>query len=406
MENARAPLELKSGHLLFQRDETILVAPFDTERLTVTGPAVPLVAEVRRDSPLSPFLLAQLAVSSNGTLAYVPAVNTASVLGVVSRRGVFDWLGPPDNNFALPRVSPDGHAVAFVVARGAASEVHIFDLVRGSTTKLKTDGTDSHPAWHTDSRSLALSSRAKAATGIFLKTLDGRERPLVPTPAGVTTVGNASWSPDGTRLAYTAQTGMQHDIWVLTTGDAPATQPFLTSSASEFTPRFSPDGQWLAYTSDESGRLEVYVQKYPQGERLAVSTEGGNGPVWSRDGKELFFQGSSEGTLKLMAVSVTPDGASLRLAKPVPLFDMRVRWSDGRDRAVCVEREPRRRVRHPAGRTLRHDQGRGSNRHARSRPDPALVRRAEAPRANEVTRYVSARSATTGSTREARRAGR
>jgi hypothetical protein len=101
------------------------------------------------------------------------------------------------------------------------------------------------------------------------------------------------------------------------------TQPFLKSAASEYSPTFSPDGRWLAYASDESGRVEVYVQQYPQGERLAVSTGGGNDPVWRRDGKELFFHGSDAGALKMMAVSVTPDGASLRLGKPTPLFDLR-----------------------------------------------------------------------------------
>src|SRR5438046_2897292 len=85
----------------------------------------------------------------------------------------------------------------------------------------------------------------------------------------------ARWrSPDGTRLAYTVQAGGLHDIWVLTMGEKPTTQPFLNSAASEYSPTFSPDGRWLAYTSNESGRAEVYVQKYPQGERFAVSTSG------------------------------------------------------------------------------------------------------------------------------------
>src|SRR5205085_673890 len=101
------------------------------------------------------------------------------------------------------------------------------------------------------------------------------------------------------------------------------------SPASEYSPKFSPDGRWLAYESDTSGRNEVYVQPYPKVERLPVSTSGGNGPVWRRDGKELYFMGTDAGVPKMMAVSVTPEGASLRLGKPAPLFDLRVPGSAG-----------------------------------------------------------------------------
>jgi Tol biopolymer transport system component len=200
--------------------------------------------------------------------------------------------------------------------------VQIYDLQRGNTTKLTQDSSNQGIAWHPDGRSLAI-SRRKDASGIFLRNPDGSERLLVPTPTGAF-VRNFSWAPDGKQLAYTVQTGSLHDIWVLTMGEKPTMQPFLNSTASEYSPGFSPDGRWLAYVSDESGRPEVYLHGYPEGERLAVSTGGGNGPVWRRDGKELYFQGALDGVPKMMAVAVTPDGASLRLAKPVPLFDLRV----------------------------------------------------------------------------------
>lgn len=176
---------------------------------------------------------------------------------------------------------------------------------------------------------MAIASRKKDATGLFLKTLDGRERLLVATPPGVNVIRNAAWSPNGTELAYTVQTGAQHDIWVLTMGETPTTRPFLTGAAAEYSPVFSPDGRWLAYESDESGRPEVYVQAYPQGQRLAVSTGGGSGPVWRRDGKELYFESRGTGLSKMMAVSVTPDGASLRLGSPTPLFDLRAPGATG-----------------------------------------------------------------------------
>ena len=277
LENARAPAVLGNGHLLFQRDEAILIAPFDPERLTVTGPAVPLIDDVRRDSQNSSFPVAQLAASVNGALAYLPAVDTTGALGLVSRDGKFEPLGQPPGYVSLPRVSADGHSVAFVSAQAQASAVHIYDRRRGSTTKLTDDGRDEGIAWHPDGRSLAVNSTRNGTRGIFLDHLDGREQLLVATPANVTVTRNAGWSPDGRLLAYTVQTGLLHDIWVLTMGEKPTSEPFLKGVASEHSPTFSPDGRWLAYVSDESGRAEVYVRPYPQGERLAVSTGGGTG---------------------------------------------------------------------------------------------------------------------------------
>ncbi len=324
VENAYAPAVLDSGHLLFQRGEAILIAPFDLERLSLTGPAVPLVDAVRRDSAASSNPLAELAIARSGTLAYVPDADTAASLVLVGRDGTSQPLGLPRQNFRLARVSPDGGSVAFLQIRGQLANVVAYDLVRGSTTGLTRDDFDGGLAWHPDGRSLAIASRKKGGNGIFLKSLDGRERQLAASPGGATVLFNMAWSPDGTELAYTLQTGGAHDIWVLTMGETPTIRPFLTSPASEHSPAFSPNGRWLAYTSDESGREEVFVQAYPQGERLPVSTSGGNGPVWRRDGKQLYFTGVDGNARKMMTVSATPEGASLRLGKPVGLFDLRV----------------------------------------------------------------------------------
>jgi Tol biopolymer transport system component len=329
VENAYAPVVLSNGHLLFQRDDAILIAPFDATRLAVTGPAIPLIDDVRRDTPLSPYPAAELAVSRTGTLAYVPAAGTASALGLVQRDGTFKRIEMLPNNITLPRVSPDGNALAFIAARGQVRDVYVYDFRRGNTTRLTQDEYAYWSTWY-DNRSLAISSRRKDAAGIFLKNLDdGGERPLVTLPASVTAFRNGSWWHDRTRLAYTVQTGLQHDIWVLTMGEKPTTQPLLTGVASRYSPAFSPDGRWLAYASDEFGRFEVFIRRYPQGDRLPVSSGGGDGPVWRRDGKELFFQGTDAGVPKLMAVSVTPEGASLRLSKPVPILNLRVAGPTG-----------------------------------------------------------------------------
>ena len=112
-------------------------------------------------------------------------------------------------------------------------------------------------------------------------------------------------------------------------GDKPSAQPLLNGPATEHGPKFSPDSRWMAYVSDESGRREVYIRGYPQGDRLAVSTGGGDGPVWAPDGREIFFTGTYDGTPRLMVVTVMPEANTLRLGAPRPLLDMRVAGSTG-----------------------------------------------------------------------------
>jgi Tol biopolymer transport system component len=332
VENARTLAYLKSGHLLFQRDDAILLAPFDVNRLALTGPAVPLVDEPRRDgTPLAPGTVAQMAVSLNGTLAYVGvAAQDGGIVGVVRRDGTFTPLPIPGSRFTRPQVSKDGRSVAVEVDRAGAAEteVHIHDVIRGTTTRLTQEGSDRAPSWHPNSRELAVFSERQDARGIFLKSLSGSGRLLVPHAVG-TNQRNMSWSPDARLLAYTVQTGSAHDIWTVTIGETPEAKPLLNGPSSEFSPRFSPNGRWLAYVSDESGRREIYVRRFPDGEPLPVSTEGGEGPVWNPNGTELFFQGTYDDAPRLMSVSVAPDGDSLELGAPKPLLDMRVTASSG-----------------------------------------------------------------------------
>ena len=326
VENASMPHYLGSGHLVFKRDEVILVAPFDPNTLTLAGLPVPLLDEARNDGGAAEGFVSQLVISQSGTLAYVPAVDSTLAMGVVSPNGRFELLGPPPNQFDTPRVSPDGRYVAVEVLRGQQTEVHIHDVARGTTSKLTQEGSDRWAAWHPDGSAVAVWSRRQDERGLYLKNRNGGERLLLSGGSDTaTSLRPGSWSPDGKLLAYTVQDSNRHDIWVLTMGEKPTAQPLLNSAASEHSPKFSPDAAWLAYVSDESGRGEVYVRKYPQGDAVLVSIAGGTGPVWSRDGRTLFFnQANYEGTPRLMAVSVTVTADSLRLGTPVPFLDMRV----------------------------------------------------------------------------------
>ncbi|MCH7857368.1 MAG: PD40 domain-containing protein [Gemmatimonadetes bacterium] len=242
----------------------------------------------------------------------------------MSRDGQFEAFGPQLSGVSFtPRVSPDGRYVAFGIGAQGEREVLVHDVLRGATNRLTQEGTGSSPAWHPNGRELAVRTSTESGEGIVLKDLNGAERSLVPGGDGLIR-RNASWSSDGQFFAYTVQDGSQHDIWVLPTGDDTSPRALLDGAAAEHSPQFSPNGRWLAYVSNESGRREVYVRSYPQGERLPVSTDGGQGPVWSSDGEELFFQGFYEGANSLMVVSVTAEGETLRLGTPTQLFNLRV----------------------------------------------------------------------------------
>jgi len=336
VENAAAPRYLASGHLLFRSGggETVLIAPFDARRLALTGPAVPIIDNVRRDGADGSGFVPQLAVSRNGTLAYLPASEIGTpTLGLWSRDGQFEAFGPELSGqiSPLPRVSQDGRYVAFQMNTGLyESEVRIHDLERGTTNTLTQEGSEWAFAWHPNGRQFSVSSTRDGVEGVFLRDLGGAERLLMTGGGGVVGRRNMSWSPDGEVLAYTVQDANLHDIWVLPMGDDASPRPLLDGPASEHSPVFSPDGRWLAYVSDESGDYQVYVRGYPEGETLTVSTDGGQGPVWSRSGDELFFNGlDAEGARSLMAVSVATEGETLRLGVPTQLLEMPGQGSGG-----------------------------------------------------------------------------
>ena len=328
LENAHSPHYVSTGHLLFQRGDAIFVAPFDAGRLAISGPIQPVAYPIRRDGSVGE--IAQLAMSVNGTLAFLPAIDTRGTIGFVGPTGTFESMGLAEDRFVDVALSPNGQHLAYIVA-GAGFQLFYRDLTRGTTTRLTHDGSDYSPAWHPSNRALAIAANRQKTAGLFYKELSGPERLLVPQD-GVVLKRNASWSPDGKVLAYTVQTGGRHEIWTVTVGDNPHEEPLLTGPSNEHTPRFSPDGHWLAYVSRDSrdsGLMEeVWVTKYPKGDPMPVSTGGGIGPVWSRDGKALYFQ-SFGAESRMMKVPVALKGDSIEIGMPQPLFSLRVPGPDG-----------------------------------------------------------------------------
>jgi eukaryotic-like serine/threonine-protein kinase len=289
--------------------------PFDLQRLAVTGAAVPMVEGVLQFRSSG---AAQYSLSASGSLAYVPGAIQADQRKMVwvTRNGTEQPSTAPAHAYRGPRLSPDGQRIAVAIEEQEA-QVWLYDLSRDTLTRLTFEGNvNVNPVWTRDGKRIAFTSNKEGPQNLFWQLADGSgglER--LTTSEHVNTP--SSWSPDGQLLAFwevNATTGW--DIWMLRPSDRKA-QPFLRTPFNESVPRFSPDGRWLAYISNESGRYEIYVQPYPgPGGKWQISTEGGTEPAWNPNGRELFYRSGD----RMMAVDIaTQPGFSV--GKPRVLFE-------------------------------------------------------------------------------------
>jgi Tol biopolymer transport system component len=230
----------------------------------------------------------------------------------VSRSGAEEPLAAPVREYDWPRISPDGGRVAVEIA----AQTWVYDIDREALTRLTFEGTQNDsPAWTPDGERISFRSNREGAPNIYWQMADGSGR-AERLSTGQQTQVPGGWSSDGQLLTFqeaTAATG--RDIWVLRLSDRSAA-PFLQTRAIEGAPRLSPDGRWLAYVSDESGRPEVYVQPYPgPGGKWQISTDGGTEPVWNPAGPELFYRSGAS----MMVVSVATEGG-FAAGRPAVLF--------------------------------------------------------------------------------------
>src|SRR5579864_6838001 len=300
IQGGTLPRYAPSGHLVYAQGGTLMAVPFNPQRLTATGTAVPVVEGIMQSTLTG---AAQYSISARGSLVYVSGSvqSVQSRLVWVSRSGIEQPLAAPARAYVFPRLSPDGRRVAVgIVEQG--TQVWLYDLSGDTLTRLTFEGNvNTNPSWTPDGKRIAFLSNKEGLGNLFWQLADGSGG-LEQLAKGDYNQYESSWSPDGQILAFVeANPTTGYDIWVLRMSDRKA-QPFLRTRFNEATPRFSPDGRWLAYMSDESGRFEIYVQPYPgPGGKWQISTEGGTEAVWNPNGRELFYRSGN----KMMAVDIT-----------------------------------------------------------------------------------------------------
>jgi serine/threonine protein kinase len=316
-----------SGQVLFLRQRTLMAQPFDARRLGPSGEAVPVAEQVGSYIDYGLF-----SASSNGVLVYRSGAGQNYQLTWLDQQGrVLGTLAEPGpyNSMAL---SPDGRRVA--VSRTnpentANWDVWLLDVGRNTSTRLTYDEVRAvFPVWSADGSSVIFDSIHEGEVNLYLKLASsaGDERLLLKSPAGYKYA--TSWSRDGHFLLYTVEnTETKSDLWVLPLQGDRKPIPLLHTAFNESSGQFSPDGHWIAYTSDESGNDEIYVREFSSGSaqgswgaagKWLISKRGGTGPRWRGDGKELFYVGS-DGKLTSVEISAKP---VFKAGAPRPLFQL------------------------------------------------------------------------------------
>jgi serine/threonine-protein kinase len=322
LEDAADARYVPTGHLVFLRQGTLMAVPFVIDELKLNGQPAPAVASVMQalNTASSGFDTAagQFSISASGAMAYAPGgilPDRESSLVWVDHTGKAEPIASFKAPFFAPRLSPDGQRIAYKTL-GKESQVWIYDLIRSTASRLTSEGFGVFVTWTPDGRRVVFDWMKAVAPNIYWQPADG-STPMERLTQSEYLQFTGSWSPDGETLAFLeSHEGSGLDIVLLHMRDRKVT-PFLNSRFNERYPEFSPDGRWLACVSNESGRGEVYVLPFPgPGGKWQISNEGGTEPLWSRNGKQLFYRRPNQ----VWVVDVKA-GSGFTASKPRLLFE-------------------------------------------------------------------------------------
>ena len=311
-----------SGDLLFVRQGTLLRQTFDAKKTALSGDPSAVAEHIA--VPITNG--ATFSVSETGVLTYRtgPIVSGNLQLAWFDRTGkLVERLGALGAFRGLD-LSPDGTGIAVHRHESIGGDIWKFEAARRETmSRFTFDATqdNSSPLWSPDGTRIAFGSLRKGKWGIYQKSANGTGSEELLVESNFPEVPS-SWSPDGKFIVYTIRDPKtQFDVWILPLGDKKPV-PFLQSPFNERDPQISPNGKWIVYASDETGRSEIYVRPFPTGEgKWQISSKGGYYPRWRRDGKELFYLETIASPRNLISVKVNPTGPTFEYGDPTALFD-------------------------------------------------------------------------------------
>ena len=309
IENANLP-RYAAGYLLYERMGSLGAVLFDSEKLKPNG------------TPMRLSILGGSMAAYDATEDVLVYVTGDSRLGSnqlthVDRSGAMRPIATLEGDFVHLAISPDGKRVA-LGGYGDDGDIWTYDLDRGVASRLTFEKEEEEtPIWSPDGMRIAYSASRGGKRVIAIRSADGSG----PEQVIATLASHAhlhSWSPDGkTILLSVLLSAGQHDLWVTPADGSAPPREFISSPFAKLDAAFSPDGKWVSYTSNETGRREVYITAYPgPGGRLQISNMGGQGAVWSRNGRELYYRDRNH----IMAVTLQP-GPQMKVSVPRPIFD-------------------------------------------------------------------------------------